>query len=168
MRHVAVHCGILRQKRRNAPHRNAPHPTWTNLNTHKTDVTPATKSRAVTRVKVASVTACRTLRHGASHSRATRFRNRALLYSMRLWLASESRVKYAGQNRRCDIGLTLRFPRAIWVQTIQRRVRISGVEGWTLQWLSWIPQFTFDTVLWGLAGTLPVPFIRGAVKKFWA
>ena len=49
--------------------------------------------------------ACRTLRHGASHSRATRFRNRALLYSVRLWRASESRVKDARQNRRCDIGL---------------------------------------------------------------
>jgi len=50
--------------------------------------------------------ACRTLRHGASHSRAIRFRNRALLYTMRLWRASKSRVKDARQNRRCDIGLT--------------------------------------------------------------
>ena len=49
--------------------------------------------------------ACRTLRHGASHSRATRFRNRALFCCMRLWRASESRVKDARQNRRCDFGL---------------------------------------------------------------
>ena len=32
--------------------------------------------------------ACRTLHRGASHSRATRFQNRALLYSMRLWRSS--------------------------------------------------------------------------------
>jgi len=49
--------------------------------------------------------ACRTLRHGASHSRATRFRNRALLYSLRLWRVSKSRVKDARQNRKCDISL---------------------------------------------------------------
>jgi len=40
--------------------------------------------------------ACRTLRHGASHSRATRFRKRALFYSMRLWRASKTRDKIAG------------------------------------------------------------------------
>ena len=44
---------------------------------------------------------------GVSHSRATRFRNRVLLYSMWLWRASESDVKDARQNRRCDIGLTV-------------------------------------------------------------
>jgi len=49
--------------------------------------------------------ACRTLRHGASHSRATRFRNRTLLCSTRLWRTSESRVKDESQSRRCDIGL---------------------------------------------------------------
>jgi len=42
---------------------------------------------------------------GASHSRATRFHNRALLYSMQLWRASKSRVKVARQSSRCDIGL---------------------------------------------------------------
>jgi len=38
----------------------------------------------------------RTFRRGASHSRATRFRNRALLYSMRLCRASKTRNKIAG------------------------------------------------------------------------
>jgi len=36
--------------------------------------------------------ACRTLRHGASHSRETRSRNRALLYSMRQRRATKSQV----------------------------------------------------------------------------
>jgi len=78
---------------------------------HQTDVAPATKSRDSDaqglRVKVPSVTtavcrACRALRHAASHSRATRFRNTALLCSRRLWRASKT---HARQNRRCDIGL---------------------------------------------------------------
>jgi len=66
----------------------------------KTDVTPATKSRdfdarrGVARQSRKCDRACRTLRHGASHCRATRSPNRVLLYSMR-------------QNRRCDIGLTI-------------------------------------------------------------
>ena len=57
---------------------------------YKTDVTPATKSRdfdarqGVARQSRKCDRECRMLRHGASHSRATRFRNRALLYSMRL------------------------------------------------------------------------------------
>jgi len=77
----------------------------------KTDATPATKSRdANARQGVARHCrkcdrACRTLRHGASHSRVTLFRNRALFYSIRLWRASESRVKDARQNRKCDICL---------------------------------------------------------------
>jgi len=37
----------------------------------------------------------------ARRSRATPFPNRALLYSMRLWHASELRVKDVRQNRRC-------------------------------------------------------------------
>jgi len=65
----------------------------------KTDVTPATKSRdfdaqqGVAHQSRKCDRACRTLHHGASHSCATRFWNRALFYSVRLWRASESRVK---------------------------------------------------------------------------
>jgi len=41
--------------------------------------------------------ACRTSRHGTSHSLATRFRHGTLFYSVRLWHASESRA-----SKTCD------------------------------------------------------------------
>jgi len=62
----------------------------------KTDVTPATKLRNKGRASKSQVWQCVLhFGHAASHSRATRFWSRALLYSMRLWRASESRVKDA-------------------------------------------------------------------------
>jgi len=62
------------------------------------------------RVKVASVTGRVARWDVARRSRVTYFWNRALHYSMRLWRASESRVKGATLSqvwhRRCDIGIT--------------------------------------------------------------